>query len=822
MEKKRTLKLVALVAALIMLVSVMAACAKPTPTGTAGAGATRRPENTTPLVVGYSPFSSKFSPFFADTAYDMDAVSMTQVSLLTTDRTGAIVYNAIEGEKHSYNGKEYTYKGVADVKVNFNKDTNKTVYNFKIRNDVKFSDGHVMDADDIIFTYYVLSDPTYNGSSTLYSTPIEGMQSYRTQTSDEIYTKFNELFGKIYAAGSAHTWSSADAWTQDQQTAAWKEIETAWKADVAALVPYVNSKYAASYAEALMGFKPEELTTDGLKTAFAMVAWGYGEADLAAKTLVAGDKTFDLTSATLPTVDDFYGVLKAEYGDDVNAYWATETQGNGAADVLATAREVFISTEGPKDPDSAGKTFPNISGIKKISQTEVEITVTGFDATAIYKLGGIQVAPMHYYGSESAYDYAANKFGFTYKNLDGVRAKTTQPLGAGPYEMQKFENKTIFFKANQHYYKGEPLTTHVQFKESQDADKIPGVKGSTLDITDPSFNKEAISAIKASNTNGELTGNVISTATVDFLGYGYIGMNAKTVSVGGVADSEASKNLRRGIATLLASYRELAVDSYYGDIASVINYPISNTSWAAPQKTDEGYKVAFSVDADGKDIYTSGMDNDAKTAAALQAAIGFFKKAGYTFDDASGKFTAAPAGAKLEYEVLIPADGKGDHPSFNIVSDLKKGMEQIGFNIIVNDLTNSALLWEKIDAGTQEIWCAAWGATIDPDMYQVYYSTNVVGEVGSTESNHYRIQDAKLDKLIMDARTSDDQEFRKVTYKAALDVIIDWAVEVPIYQRKECFIFNAERVIMDTVTPDMTSFWGWMNDIELLELKANK
>ena len=39
------------------------------------------------LVVGYSPFNSKFSPFFSETAYDQDAQAMTQLSLLTSDRT---------------------------------------------------------------------------------------------------------------------------------------------------------------------------------------------------------------------------------------------------------------------------------------------------------------------------------------------------------------------------------------------------------------------------------------------------------------------------------------------------------------------------------------------------------------------------------------------------------------------------------------------------------------------------------------------------------------------------------------------------------------
>ena len=138
--------------------------------------------------------------------------------------------------------------------------------------------------------------------------------------------------------------------------------------------------------------------------------------------------------------------------------------------------------------------------------------------------------------------------------------------------------------------------------------------------------------------------------------------------------------------------------------------------------------------------------------------------------------------------------------------------------IIINDPADTNVLWDKLDANTQEMWAAAWGATIDPDMYQIYYSNNIVGNEGSTESNHYHIQDAELDALIMEARSSDDQAFRKATYKACLDIIIDWAVEVPIYQRQNCIIFSSERVNMDTVTPDITTFWGWASDIELLEM----
>ena len=81
---------------------------------------------------------------------------------------------------------------------------------------------------------------------------------------------------------------------------------------------------------------------------------------------------------------------------------------------------------------------------------------------------------------------------------------------------------------------------------------------------------------------------------------------------------------------------------------------------AAPSVTDDGYQIAYSTDVDGNEIYTSDMKSEDKYAAALQAALGYFEAAGYTV--ANGKITAAPAGAKMEYQINIGASGNGDHP----------------------------------------------------------------------------------------------------------------------------------------------------------------
>lgn len=709
----------------------------------------------TPLVVGYAPFSSKFSPFFHETAYDQDATIMTQVALMDNDRQGAMIYNGIEGETNNYNGSDYTYTGISDVVVTENEDGT-VYYDIKLREDVKFSDGEILNADDVIFTMYVLCDPTYDGQTSLYAQPIEGLEAYRAGI---------DVRYKLIAAAGNGGYEANDFYTEEQYNNFWNAFNETGEAFAQEIV---DTCIAAGY---------------GTDVATSAAAWGF--ADLAA----------DATAA------DFFNAIAEKYAYDIKAIDA-ETAGMEFSTTVLEKAGADMS-EAVQTGDSA----ENITGIQKIDDFNLRVVMTEVDATSIYQLA-IEVAPMHYYGDASLYDYDNNSFGFPKGDLSLIRSKTTQPMGAGPYKFIKFENGVINYEANEYYYKGEPKTKYLNFIETQEADKLNGVITGTVDITDPSFDKDTVAAIEKAN-GGELNGSAITVSTVDNLGYGYIGMNAEVMSVGGQKDSEASKNLRKAFGTIFSVYRNVSIDSYYGDLAAVINYPISNTSWAAPQSTDEGYKIAFSTDVNGNDIYTSDMDDEAKYAAAKEAALGYFEAAGYTVAD--GKVTAAPEGAEMEYELLIPGDGAGDHPSFMICTLAKEALAELGINLIVTDLTQSTDLWTALEAGTCAMWAAAWGATIDPDMFQIYHP-----EGGSNYM--YDIDDAKLTQLIMDARATTDQSFRKLMYKECLDIIIDWAVEIPVYQRQNAIIFSTERVNMDTVTPDITTFYKWYAEIENIEL----
>lgn len=758
---KSTKRVLALGMASVMSLGLLTACgSKNDPNaGASNSGAS----STGTLVVGDGNYDGKFSPFFYTSAYDGNIVTMVSQPLIVSDRKGAMILNGIEGETKEYNGTDYTYKGISDVKITENADGT-VYYDITLKDGVKFSDGHEMDIDDVIFSMYVLSDPTYDGSSTLYGQPILGMNEYRSG----MESKFN----LIMKAGRDNT--DFSLWTEEEQTTLWADADQA----------------GAKLAEDIGAY----LIANGNNTAEDSVAaiaanWGYEG--------LAEDATYA----------DFYQAMMAneKYEGNPVTMAATEGVNQSSTDLTNHMEQYDTFNVGVQTGESA----PNIEGIQKTGDMSVRVVTTEVSATCIYQLS-LVVAPMHYYGSEELYNYDNNQFGFPKGDLSIVREKNSKPMGAGPYEFVSYENATVALKANKNYWKGEPKIQNINFKETTEADKISGVRSGSLDITDPSFSVEAIDEIAAANGGSkEFNGSVITVNTVDNLGYGYVGINADNVKVGEDGSSEASKNLRKGLATVLAVYRDVAIDSYYGEWANVINYPISDTSWAAPQVTDDGYQVAFSTDVNGNPIYTDGMTDDEKYAAAKQAALGFFEAAGYTVTD--GKITAAPQGANMEYELLIGGGGQGDHPSFMMCTLAKDALAEIGMNLIVTDIANSSDLFAQMEAGTAELFAAAWQATVDPDMYQIYHSEG-------TSNYNYDIRDPELDEIIMEARSTTDQDARTLMYKDALDIIMDWAVEVPIYQRQNCFIFSTERVNISTLTPDMTTYWGWMNDIELLEL----
>ena len=765
---KNTKQVLALAMAVAMAAGLLAGCgssasssAESVASGeaTSEAAATDTGSSDGTLVLADTGFEGKFSPFFAASSADQHVIDLTNIALLGADRKGEMILKGIEGETREYNGTDYTYYGPADCEVTENADGTVT-YAINMRDDLVFSDGTPITIDDVIFNLYVYMDPTYDGSVTLYSMPIAGLDDYRSSM-----TTLSKL---IAEAGEDNTDNSL--FTAEQQKAFWDAVNEGGAAFAQEIVDYcVSAGYAA----------------DSNDVATAASAWGFDG--------LAADAT----------AKDFFLAIAENY--DWNfASMEAETAGSALSDLIP-ADVYAYSTTGV----ATGADVDTVSGIVKTGDYSMTITTTELSNSMIYQLQ-LPIASLDYYGDRSLYDYDNHSYGFKKGDLSKVRSVTSAPMGAGVYTFNKYSDGVIYLDANPNYYEGEALIKHVNMKETQEADKITGVQAGTIDISDPSYSLEAANQIATINGgNSDLDGSVITTRLKDFRGYGYIALSAENVKVGNDPASEESKDLRKAIMTVIAAYRDEGINSYYGDTATIINYPMSNTSWAAPSVTDDGYKIAYSTDVDGNEIYTSDMSGDTKYAAALQAALGYFEAAGYTVEN--GQVTAAPAGAKMEYTVNIGASGNGDHPSFQVLTNAAAALKTIGFTLTVNDLANASDLYSSYQSGVAEGWVAAWQSTNDPDMYQLYDSN------GST--NYYKINDSDLDELIEAARQTTDQDDRKAMYKEAMEIILDWGVELPVYQRSEATIFSSERVDTTTIPNDMTPYWTYQSEINKIALK---
>ena len=766
---KKTTKLLALLVVLAMCFTMLAACAQKNndPVDDKDPVANNNPvaddvvaKDTTMVVSVEQGLEGKFSPFFYLSANDATVVESFTLYTLMTDRVAGVINDGIAGQTVSYNGTDYTYTGPADVHITENADGTVT-YTLKIRDDLKFTDGVAATIDDVIFGMYVYLDPTYDGNATLYSVPIVGMDEYRSGMS--------MLYELIYADGP-DGYNGSEFYTEAQYNAFWNEaIPAAGSAFAQSIVDYVLVNYGEAYG--------------AVDIPSAIALWGFeGE-----------------------TYEEIWDGMVEAYGGDLEEL--SDVENDGSHSLWSYLPEEFLVGV------STGNSADYISGIERVDDYTLTVTTSELDATAIYQMS-LPIAPLHWYGDTSLYNYDAHQFGFNKGDLSIVKAKTTTPLGAGPYIYKDYSNGVVYMDANPDYYKGAPKVTHLNYLESSEDSKVTGLVSGTLDVADPSYSTDTAKQIAKENGFSDdewenFVGPVITTMLIDYRGYGYVGCNPNLVKVGDDPYSDASKNLRKAINTLISVYRDEAIDSYYGQTASVINYPISNTSWAAPQTTDDGYRVAYSVDVNGNDIYTAGMTAEEKYAAALEASLGFFEAAGYTVEN--GKVTAAPAGAKMGYQVEIGGNGNGDHPSFLLLKNVGDVLGSIGITFTVNDHADSSALYATYQNGTAEFWCAAWQSSSDPDMYQLYHSN------GST--NYYHIADDQLDEYIMTARASTDQTYRKAIYQAAMEIILDYGVEIPIYQRSECVAASSQRVDVSTFPSDMTPYWGWMAEIETVAAK---
>jgi peptide/nickel transport system substrate-binding protein len=768
----------------------------------------------TNIIIGTPNIFGEFSPFFTA---DSDIIRLINTNLVTLDRRGEVVRNAGTGAMRSFDGTYYEYKGIADAAIKIEQDEENDEYNeistvltFRLRDDVFFSDGVGLTADDLIFTLYVLCDTDYNGTIDVSALPIKGLKYYRTNAVPEIYEKYREIALNYLAEMNFDEIPEAEVSDNeadfiDAGYAMFLDSYTeAWYAHVEAIVSYSAGNYS-EFAHIIPG---NLYTDEWVRVALAMMIWNVADFDyIVTETdeteislLSISGESWDLRD-NFPNVNDFFNEFYTLYDGNLENYINSEKIGVAVLDnIIDDVIQRFIKKAAADDEENTS--VNSISGIRRINNFEVEVVLEGQIPQAIYSFV-FPVAPLHYYGDINLYNYSGSRFGFTRGNLSEIRNNTREPLGAGAYRLVNYDGIVAELAANEFYFKGEPETETISFMEVAGHDLVSAVSRGFIDIA-------AVPATFNTLYEIEMHENIMRQDTY-FGGFGYIGFNAERVNTDDDSLSAASINFRKGIATILAVYREVSITDFYGEAAGIAEYPVSGVSWVAPRRSDDGFRAAYSHSIVGSEIYNSTMTETMFMESARRAALDFFEAAGFELNSMRTAVAEFPEGMERgtmqtpAFEIFIAGGGIGNHPSYLLLTMAAETLRSMNINVRIRDVWTQGELFEAVINGEADMWCAAWNDDVLPGLSENFSSGGI--------NNLFNLSCNTVDDEIMHALTSLDS----IYYRNAMDSILDRAVIVPVYQRKVFYIFG-DTLDFETIENNLTIYYNHINILERVKI----
>ena len=86
--------------------------------------------------------------------------------------------------------------------------------------------------------------------------------------------------------------------------------------------------------------------------------------------------------------------------------------------------------------------------------------------------------------------------------------------------------------------------------------------------------------------------------------------------------------------------------------------------------------------------------------------------------------------------------------------------------------------------------------------------------------NLYGISSDVLSESIAVSESSKDNDELREAYGNCLNILFnEYAVEIPVYQRSDCVLFSTLRVDKATLPENMTGYYSWVNEAELITKK---
>ena len=827
--KKRIISLVLCLALCVGMLSSLTGC------GGSGSGDA--------LVIMTEQLDGLFNPFFYTSAPDGTIVAMTQIGMLGSKYVDGEVQVAY-GEDEAVVTKDYEI---------IENDDDTVTYNFVLKNGIKFSDGHPLTMEDVLFNYYVYLDPVYTGSNTLYSTDILGLSEYRTQTvgsssddSDDLISsqaasraeaRLNELinlFNSEKDSSSTNEVSYADM----KKAINSYQVSSGYQSAISNTPEDVTSKdLLADYEYALKLFK-EELENDYLGAQESYVdapyksfdefkdevfCFMYTEGYVEVEYEEGEDGKIDRTKIKKLTpaypnsiktkeaaIDYIYNDKIARELDIILMYWGTAN--TLSTEFAAKAKEVILHENVSDDGSLA---VENISGIVSLGHTDMAGETIEVNGTE-YK-----IASSH------------NDDG-TVKNADEYDVLSVTIDGIDPKAIWNFAI-TI---APQHYY-GKGSKVGVDIENNQFGVEFASFEFMTDIIQSPTNIKLPMGAgsYKATNTSNddnpgqsefytnnvvyfksnkyfETVGEGLNNAKIDKIRYQVVSSQNAIASldegnVHYITPSLTKDNYEKlegmssdGIVTLQTKqlgYGYIGINSAKVNDINIRKAIMCamNTSLAIDyyraNTAEQIYwpmsKVSWAYPK-GDAEDDNGFDYPAYGTWSDEIAIANIEK----YMEEAG---VGAGDSELTVKFTIAGSSLQDHPTYKVFRDAAALLNGLGWDVEVVCDTQALT---KINTGSLEVWAAAWSSALDPDLYQVYHKDSTATSTLAWGYNYLKTSgtDEELDildelsELIDEARETNDQEERTELYQEAMEQILDLAIELPVYQRSVLYAYNSE------------------------------
>ena len=831
---------------------------------------------TDPLVFSSQEVDKVFNPFFSTTATDGTVVGMTQIGMLGNDK---------DGKKPTYGDDEAVVTKDLQIVTEGTEDVDQTTtYYFVLKNNVRFSNGSYLTIKDVLFNLYVYLDPAYSGSSTIYSTDIVGLKKYRTQqTTEKEQDSFKAQFEleadtriETLIATSLEIKDEHDTYTSDEfkeYLAEYqefggvysnlvkdyekavelfrKELETDYSNSIDSYEDIVfkdkNGKIyknlfttdveAFLYNEQFISWNKKEgkLTCDFVNDLSLLKNWTKEQAIntiMETKIPDALDEILTYWNTSI-TLDDYItNSVMEEYFKDASKRKYTNIEGIKFANYTEAVEVNGVTYDVPRYTDASR------NQLVEDSYEVLSITINDVDPKAIWNFS-FSVAPMYYYSDQEhieKFDYE-NNFGVEYSSQsfmnDVVKAtdKLGVPVGAGAYAASRasggitnisagefYDLGVIYYEANPYFVMGEAKIKKVRFQVIAANQMLTVLENGQVDYIEPNADPITISKLDA------MKGKGIENTSIKTSGYGYIGINAGKVP---------SMQVRQAI--MHAINTKECVD-YYQTTAEAIYRPMSTASWAYPKGCTAYYPYIGSAIPEDLSVvnpfyrnYVTKLGKKAGDFLSEAEQQKFLKdlveSAGYELNEDN----IYQQGQNILKYTFTVAGEETDHPAWQALFHASEILNKVGFDI---NVTTDANALKKLNDGSLTVWAAAWGSSLDPDMYQVYHIESsatstlnwgykqIKANVGGKYDEELRII-TQLSDIIERARKTNDQNRRTELYSQALDLVMQLAVELPTYQRDDLFAYNGSKIDVNTLTPtsELTPYNGLISDMHKISLK---